>query len=208
MSISLEEPEYQVNIEVECTENLIFSKYDVDVYVDDSLAGTLSHGATETYYVTLTKGTYTIEFVNAENDEVTGTVKIDVTKDEEYKFKISCSSSGIDVDTIKGAVGDGGNEDDTTSTPNNTKSDAQKIKVTMSEDELKGLATADAEKKLKHMGFTIFEYDTLDAGGSSELDGKIGAVEIKSWAFGKGDFAKGDEYESDAIVVLWSYKYT
>lgn len=78
----------------------------------------------------------------------------------------------------------------------------------MSEDELKGLTTADAEKKLKAMGFTVFKYDTLDAGDRSDLDGRIGAVEIKSWEFGKGDFSKGDEYESDAIVVLWSYEYT
>ena len=78
----------------------------------------------------------------------------------------------------------------------------------MSEDELKKLPTADAEKKLREMGFTVFKYDTLDAGNRSDLDGKIGAVEIKTWSLGKGDFSKGDTYENDAIVVLWSYKYT
>lgn len=98
----------------------------------------------------------------------------------------------------------------TTSTTNTEtqKTTSKKITVTMSEEEFKNLTTADAEKKLKAMGFTTFKYDTLDAGSRSDLDGKVGAVEIKSWEFGKGDFTKGDTYNTDAIVVLWTYKYT
>ena len=98
----------------------------------------------------------------------------------------------------------------TTSTTNNEtqKTTSKKITVTMSAEELKELTTSDAEKKLRTMGFTTFKYDTLDAGSRSDLDGKVGAVEIKTWEFGKGDFSKGDTYDTDAIVVLWSYKYT
>ncbi len=81
------------------------------------------------------------------------------------------------------------------------------ITVTMNEDEFKGLTTVDAENKLKEMGFVTFRYDVLDAGGRVDLDGKIGAVEIKTWEFGKGDFSQGDTYKKDAIVVLWTYKY-
>ena len=40
-------------------------------------------------------------------------------------------------------------------------------------DDLKKLTTADAEKKLREMGFTTFKYDTLEA-GRADLDGKIG----------------------------------
>lgn len=98
----------------------------------------------------------------------------------------------------------------TTSTTNTEtqKTTSKKITVTMSEEEFKNLTTADAEKILKAMGFTTFKYDTLDAGSRSDLAGKVGAVEIKSWEFGKGDFTKGDTYDTDAIVVLWTYKYT
>lgn len=101
-----------------------------------------------------------------------------------------------------------GSGDSGTDDQGSANTDESKIAVAMSEDELKGLTTADAEKKLRDMGFTVFKYDTLDAGDRSDLDGKIGAVEIKSWIFGRGDFSKGDEFEADAIVVLWSYKYT
>jgi hypothetical protein len=87
--------------------------------------------------------------------------------------------------------------------PENTQ-----ITVTMSEEELKYLPTAEAETKLRNMGFSIFQYETLDAGSNRDLDGKIGAVEIKSWTLGNGDFSKGDKYDTDAIIVLWTYKYS
>ena len=97
----------------------------------------------------------------------------------------------------------GGDASDTTE-----DSKPEKITVTMSEEEFKEMTTAEAEEKLREMGFTVFKYDTLDAGDRDDLDGKIGAVEIKTWTFGKGDFSKGDTYKSDAIVVLWSFEYT
>ena len=63
----------------------------------------------------------------------------------------------------------------------------------------------DAEAKLREMGFTVFEYETIETKDINKPDDTIGAVEIKTWAFGKGDFAVGDTYEADAIVVLWYY---
>ena len=49
----------------------------------------------------------------------------------------------------------------TTSTTNTEtqKTTSKKITVTMSEEEFKNLTSADAEKKLKAMGFTTFKYD-------------------------------------------------
>ena len=102
ISISVDEPEYNVAIEVECVENLIFSKYDVDVYIDERLEGTITHGDTETFELTLAKGTYTLKFVSDEDDELDGEVELNIQKDESLKYKISCSSSGVDVDTIVG----------------------------------------------------------------------------------------------------------
>ena len=199
MSISVDEPEYQVTVEVECVKNWLFSKYDVDVYVDDSLEGTLSHGTTDKYPVTLTKGTSTIKFVSVDNDDVTGTVIINISKNEEIKFKISCYSDKISVETISGTL-----SNNTENTESST-SKASKITVTMSEDDFKGMNYKDAEKKFQEMGFTVFEYKTLETKDINKPDDTIGAVEIKNWTFGKGDFAVGDTYNADAIVVLWYY---
>lgn len=102
--ITLYEPEYTIDIEVECAENWIFNTYDVNVYIDDSLEGTLEHGETETYTALLKKGTYTVKFESEDDDTVTGEVKICVTKDEAFKFKISCLSTEIEVEVISGTV--------------------------------------------------------------------------------------------------------
>lgn len=80
------------------------------------------------------------------------------------------------------------------------------IVVTMSEDDFLRMNYADAEKLLRDMGFTTFEYQVLETDDQSKTDGTVGAVEIKTWTFGKGEFSVGDIYESDAIVVLWYYE--
>ncbi len=211
MSISVDEPEYDVSIEIECVENLLFSTYDVDVYIDDMFEGTIEHGATETFEVIMTKGTYEVRFENADDDEVIGKVTIDIQKDETLKYKISCTSSKISVETIVGTAGSSDDETTDNGQGDNTEettppeTEAPKITVTMSEDDFIGMLYTDAEAKLREMGFTVFEYETLETEDINKPDDTIGAVEIKNWAFGKGDFAVGDTYESDAIVVLWYY---
>lgn len=104
ISISVDVPEYAVSIEIECVENWIFSKYDVKVYVDDSIQGTINHGTTETYELSLTKGVHEVKFVSADDHDVMGTTTIDIYQDESLKYKISCTSTEINVEVIKGTV--------------------------------------------------------------------------------------------------------
>lgn len=44
MLIILDEPEFNIDIEIDCRENWMFSKYDVDVYIDDDFKGCINHG--------------------------------------------------------------------------------------------------------------------------------------------------------------------
>lgn len=85
-------------------------------------------------------------------------------------------------------------------------SEAPVISVTMDEEEFLGMNYAEAEALLREMGFAVFEYQVLETDDQSKVNDTVGAVEIKSWAFGNGDFSKGDTYGSDAIVVLWYYE--
>lgn len=102
--VSVSEPEFDINIEIECVENWVFSKYDVDVYIDGVLEGTIPHGDKETYSVVLTKGKHTISFESAEDDTLDGEVEVEISKNETLKFKITCSSFGVDVETISGTT--------------------------------------------------------------------------------------------------------
>lgn len=104
MKIIVYEPEYDISVEIECVENWIFSQYDVKVYINDNYKGTIIHGGTETYNITLNKGKHSIKFVSAEDENLTGNIDVDVSKNETLKFKISCTSFGINIQTIVGTT--------------------------------------------------------------------------------------------------------
>lgn len=86
-----------VAIEVECDENLIFSRYDVDIYVDESLLGTLDHGATATYDVTLSEGNHTLRVASQENSSVDGSKVFTVSEEESIKYIISCKNDQVEI---------------------------------------------------------------------------------------------------------------
>ena len=209
MFISVDEPEYAVSLKIECVENLLFSKYDVDVYVDDSMQGTISHGTTETYSLNLTKGVYEIKFVSAEDDEVAGGVSIDIHQDESLKYKISCTSSQINVETIQGAVSEYGEDEVFTESSDPDTSPATQptdITLTMGEEDFKGMNYQEAEKIFRDMGFTNFEYRTVDTENETAQD-TVCYIEITEWFVGDSDFVAGDKFDVDSTVTFFSYEY-
>lgn len=102
--IELSEPEFDIEFQINCRENLLFSQYDVDMYVDDEYIGSIIHGGEETYNKVLTQGEHKIKFVNAEDDSVTGEIDINILKNEAYEIEIHCTSMGINIDTLKGTL--------------------------------------------------------------------------------------------------------
>ncbi|MCM1334515.1 MAG: hypothetical protein NC084_02075 [Bacteroides sp.] len=87
--------EYNVNVKVNCVENLAFSRYDVKVYVDDELQGTVEHGGSDSYTVQLKEGTYPIRFAKTDDETVFGETKIKVSKNDTFQFEISCTAKKI-----------------------------------------------------------------------------------------------------------------
>lgn len=150
ISISVDEPEYQINIEVECVENWMFSKYDVGVYVDGHFEGRLSHGTTDTFSVVLTEGIHTVKFENREDDDVSGTAKIDVAKDETFHFKIYCHSIGISVES---------DDDISESTDDSADTSAESAESTPTEQ-------VDSEKTPEPVFYSTNDYETAKNGNS------------------------------------------
>lgn len=184
ISISVDEPEYEVSIEIECVENWAFNKYDVDVYIDDSFEGTIDHGTTETFAVTMSKGTYEIRFVNAEDDEVTGTVVIDIHQDESLRYKISCTSTKIDVETIVGTIAEYGEDE---------------APMPQSASSYKFGNYEDVQKELTDAGFTNISFEILyDIVLGWTNEGEIENISVD----GKTDFDQGDIFKKDAPIVI------
>lgn len=127
--ISVAEPEFNVSLEVECVENLIFSKYDVEMSIDDEFEGTIPHGDKETFEVVLKRGKHTISFESAEDDTLDGEVEVEITKDETIKLKISCSSSGVDAELISGTEAKDEKASEPTTEPNKTETTSEPNKT-------------------------------------------------------------------------------
>lgn len=56
-----EEEKYTVKIEIAFIENLFFSKYDVNIFLDNEVIGTLEHGATDIYTIEIEEGEHTLK---------------------------------------------------------------------------------------------------------------------------------------------------
>lgn len=184
ISISVDEPEYAVSLEIECAENLLFSKYDVDIYVEDSWQGTIGHGTTENYNLNLTKGVYEIKFVSAEDDEVTGAVTIDIYQDESLKYKISCTSSQINVETIQGTVSAHGEDE---------------AAIPRSASAYKYENYTDVQTELSEAGFTNISFEILyDIVIGWTEEGEVDSVSVG----GNTEFEQGDIFKKDVAIVI------
>ena len=95
-----EKPEgekYTVKIEIACIENLFFSKYDVNIFLDNEVIGTLEHGATDIYTIEIEEGEHTLKVEKEDESSVDGAIKFNVSEDMELRYKISLSSSQIEI---------------------------------------------------------------------------------------------------------------
>lgn len=196
-------PEYTVDIKVICEENLIFSKYDVNVYFDDFLEGTVKHGKTKKFTVTVTEGTYNIDFICADDEEICETIEVDIIQNESLEFKITCKMFGMDVEMVKGPKGE--KEETNNEEKEDTTSDTD-IVVTENAKDLLGLKKEDVEQKFKDMGFKEIEFEKETTEDINKND-TVQRVEIVWWIFGEDDFKKGDKFGDDEKVVITYYEY-
>ena len=100
-------------------------------------------------------------------------------------------------------------ESDTTGTVNTegtSNTQSTEITMIMGEDDFKGMNYKEAEKIFREMGFTSFEYRTVDTEIESAAD-TICYIEITERFIGDSDFIKGDKFDIDSIVTFFSYKY-
>lgn len=141
VKIEIDEPEFNVDFEVKCKENIMFSKYDVKIFIDDMSQGTLKHGASETYTKTMKRGSHTIKAVSSEDSSVKGETKINISKAVNVKVELECTNAEVKV-TIT-------NEGDI---------DTKMLNMI----EVKGLTLDDANKKLKDLGFTNVKSNSAD----------------------------------------------
>lgn len=97
MTVSVKETLCKVAVEVQCIKNLMFSQYDVELFLDDISQGVIEHGGSKTFHVELKKGTHKLLFKSTEDSDKTGEASADIAEDCSLKYELYCTRSGIDV---------------------------------------------------------------------------------------------------------------
>lgn len=167
---------YNVELEVECNENLLLSKYDVRVLVNDTELGILEHGKTEKYSVELEKGECVFRVENEEDNTIDGTIKFDVAEDMKVKCKLYCKGDQIKIEQM------------------------QEVSPPLSTDELGDKKYKEIKQAFEEAGFTNIEKKVIKDLTEDRLNEKniVSAIKI-------GDvstFTIDDKFMSDAKVVI------
>ena len=89
-----------VEIELTCEENLFFSRYDIDVYVDGSKIDTFDHGTSTTLTLDLPEGDHTLTLTERDNPSVDGSVDFSVPAESALSYEIHCTSDQVEVDPV------------------------------------------------------------------------------------------------------------
>lgn len=91
-----EKKTYATTIKVKCNKNLLFSTYDVRIYIDGSPIATLDHGDKGSWEKELTEGAHRIRVCEKGDDDVDGSKSFEVTADSVLKCTVSTSSSQVE----------------------------------------------------------------------------------------------------------------
>jgi hypothetical protein len=183
---------FTVKVHVDFVANLIFSKYDVTLLINNEQQQTLEHGKDVDYEFKLKDGEYEFIFEETGSSSVYGSTTIDVSSNMEISYKIACYNDNVTVETIyidREAI-----------------LSENEVKAPSSASDYKYKNYSDVVTPLEVAGFTNIKiepvYDIYF--GFLVSEGELQAVTID----GKSSFKKGDIFQSDAEVIITYHSST
>ncbi len=185
LNITSKEVNFDVNIQINCNENLLFSKYDVELYINGELVGEIKHGTSGMYTQSLPQGNNIITFANKENENVNAVVEVDIDGDINFGYILTCKSSAIEVETeFIEKLDDIGKDD---------------LMILVDSSDYHFRLFNEVENELKQLGFTniTLEEITPDSVDSVE-DGQIDSVSIN----GNTIYKRGDIFSKNSPVII------
>lgn len=90
-----------VSITIECESNLLLSKYDLDVYVDDEYQGSLDHGTSKTFDIGLSEGDHVLRVSKEGDSGVDGSADFSVSGSESLKYLVRCTHSQVEIEPVE-----------------------------------------------------------------------------------------------------------
>lgn len=221
---------YSLEMDVSCEENLFFSRYDVDVYVDDEKVGTLDHGMQRTFDLEISEGTHVFRVAEKGNSSVDGSWDFDMPSEESIlKCSISCNAGQVSIEefsfmTLRQASEEEERvaEEEAEAARQVEKAEAEAAaaraeleangaQVPKSAFGFKGEDCDEVVAALTSAGFenivtfAEFDLDTPDGGLFSGSPDHVANISID----GDDSFSKGDWFEKTAEVFVYyhAFKY-
>lgn len=88
---------YDAVINVSCKVNVLLSRYNAQISVDEDTLGIVDHGASKTFHVKLTAGKHKVVFAREDDSTVDGTATITAPDTQESSYVIECKTDRIEV---------------------------------------------------------------------------------------------------------------
>lgn len=177
--------ECNITIHVEFIPNLFFSKYDVNLLLDDEEQGEIPHGDSADFELALKPGDYTLTFESDEHSYVRENVSLSVDCDMDISYEISCNKENISIKTLY--------------VDKLTELNEGEVKLDVSSSDYKYENYTKVEKALKKLGFTNIKYSVL----YDIVLGWTAAGEVESVSIDKNkDFKRGDVFASDSEIII------
>ena len=92
---------YTVSLNVNFDENLLFSTYDVDVFLDSAKVGTYAHGRDFSQSFQADEGNHTIWFYEHNDRSNSGSIQVNVSSDTSVSCRIHCRSYKVEVSNVE-----------------------------------------------------------------------------------------------------------
>ncbi len=97
LSFSIADEQPHIYLSVSCDSNWIFSRYDVEIYLDSQKISTLTHGQKASYDIATTAGSHTIWFYKPDDHKVNGSIEVYFQNDIDISCKVHCTSGRVEV---------------------------------------------------------------------------------------------------------------
>lgn len=90
-----------VTMNVKFDENMLFSRYDVDLYLDSSMIKTFKHGQNFSVSFDASEGSHTIWFYDHDDRSNSGSIPITVNSDMSITCRIHCWNYQVEISELK-----------------------------------------------------------------------------------------------------------
>ena len=173
-----------VELNVICEKNIVFSKYDVKVIIDNNELGTIEHGEEKSFNISLSDGKHTVEFINVEDKSIFGTSDLEIKADVTIVYNIECKKDKVSV----------------TLTSRNEQPKENQISIPFSSSEFKYKQLDEVQDILRTAGFINIKTEKIEdlIIGFLTSENEVESVIVN----GVGDYVKGDIFDKDVEVII------